>query len=58
MNEQPSKLGLAKPAVEDVEDRQQLLARVRRAPRGLGLQPVARPHLLAPLQKREHQILL
>ena len=50
--------GGAEPGVEHIEDRQQLLARSLGAPRGLGLQPVTRPHLFAPGQKCEHQILL
>ena len=39
MNEQPSKSSRPEPLVEDVEDRQQALGRVGRAPLDLGLQP-------------------
>jgi hypothetical protein len=46
------------PLVEDVEDGEELLARGRAAPARFGFDELPRPALLAPLQEREHEILL
>ena len=46
------------PLAERVEDRQQPAAGRGRAPLDLGLQPGARPELLAPLEERQDQLVL
>ena len=58
MNAQPSKSVAPKPAVEDLEDREQAPVGIVGATLDLGLQPAARPQLLTPLEHREHQLLL
>ena len=58
MNEQPSKSSRCEPLAEDVEDRQQPPGRGVGARLGLGLQPRARPALLAALEEREDELVL
>src|SRR5713101_191305 len=49
---------LAKPLVEDVEDREQSLLWCRPPPAGLGLDEFPRPSLLALVEKRQHELVL
>jgi hypothetical protein len=49
---------LGEPAGERVEDREQALGGRRAAALGLGLQPGARPQLVAALEEREDQVVL
>ena len=58
MNEQPSNSGRTEPSVEDIEDGQQLLARIRASLLDLTLKPAPRPELVAALEECHHEVLL
>src|SRR5581483_1312092 len=51
-------VGAVEPLVEEVEDREQALSGRPAAAARLGLDPPARPALLAPLEEREHEVVL